>query len=59
MTTTVINREDAQKEVEIFFPSTNETTSVFIQPQSKAKLPPGSEVPLNFQKLNPRIQVVV
>jgi hypothetical protein len=59
MTTTVINREDAQREVQIRYLSTGQLGAVCIQPMSKAKLPPGTEVTAQFLALNKKIQVVV
>ena len=58
MTTTVINREDSQKEVEIFFPETGARDSIFVQPLGKTKLPEGSEVTKEFLMLNPKVKVI-
>lgn len=59
MTTFVINREDAQKEVTIVFPETGRTDTICIQPFSKAALPEGSEVTDEFLKMNPKVQLAV
>lgn len=58
MTTTVINREDAQKEVQIFYAATGKTDSVFIQPLSRAKIPDGATVTPQFLLLNPLVKVI-
>lgn len=59
MTTIVINREDSQKEVNIFSLLSGEKTSVFVQPMSKTKLAEGFAVSPDFQRLHPKIQVIV
>ena len=59
MTTTVINREDVQKEVTIRYINTGQLSAVCIQPLSKAKIPAGTEVPASFLALNKKVQIIV
>lgn len=57
MTTYVINREDVQKEVVIRNIASGKEDIICVQPQSKAKIAEGCEVPKNFLLLNKKIQI--
>lgn len=57
MTTYVINREDAQKPVDIRNKTTGAKATIFVQPLSRAKIEEGYEVPPEFLAMNPKVQV--
>lgn len=58
MTSYVLNREDAQKQVQIQNSTTNKVDYIFVQPMAKTKVPEGFEVPESFLRLNPKIKII-